>query len=79
MQLYKLYCDGMIIVAQRYVKDRALAEDAMQEAYPLWDGRGKAPAVADADFPLSKGDETQGQTIRDFEPTFPRLPAFTGY
>jgi RNA polymerase sigma factor (sigma-70 family) len=33
MQLYKQYCDGMIIVAQRYVKDRALAEDAMQEAF----------------------------------------------
>jgi RNA polymerase sigma-70 factor (ECF subfamily) len=33
MQLYKQYCDGMIIVAHRYVKDRALAEDAMQEAF----------------------------------------------
>ena len=33
MQLYKQYCDGMTIVAHRYVKDRALAEDAMQEAF----------------------------------------------
>ncbi|MFT4669698.1 MAG: RNA polymerase sigma factor (sigma-70 family) [Ulvibacter sp.] len=33
MRLYKQYCDGMIIVAQRYVTDRALAEDAMQEAF----------------------------------------------
>ena len=33
MQLYRQYCDGMIIVAHRYVKDRALAEDAMQEAF----------------------------------------------
>ena len=33
MQLYKQYCEGMTIVAHRYVKDRALAEDAMQEAF----------------------------------------------
>ena len=33
MQLYKQYCDGMFIVAKRYLKDTALAEDAMQEAF----------------------------------------------
>lgn len=33
MALYKQYCDGMFIVAQRYVKDVAAAEDAMQEAF----------------------------------------------
>ena len=33
MQLYKQYCDGMIIVAHRYLKDTAMAEDAMQEAF----------------------------------------------
>ncbi len=33
MQLYKQYCDGMFIVAQRYLKDTAAAEDAMQEAF----------------------------------------------
>jgi len=33
MQLYKQYCDGMFIVAQRYLKDTAMAEDAMQEAF----------------------------------------------
>lgn len=33
MQLYKQYCDGMFIVAQRYLKDAAAAEDAMQEAF----------------------------------------------
>lgn len=33
MQLYKQYCDGMYIVAQRYLKDTAAAEDAMQEAF----------------------------------------------
>jgi RNA polymerase sigma-70 factor (ECF subfamily) len=33
MQLYRQYCDGMFIVAQRYMKDRAKAEDAMQEAF----------------------------------------------
>lgn len=33
MQLYKQYCDGMFIVSQRYLKDTAKAEDAMQEAF----------------------------------------------
>lgn len=33
MTLYKQYCDGMFIVAQRYMKDLAAAEDAMQEAF----------------------------------------------
>jgi RNA polymerase sigma-70 factor (ECF subfamily) len=33
MALYKQYCDGMFIVAQRYLKDTAAAEDAMQEAF----------------------------------------------
>ena len=33
MALYKQYCDGMFIVAQRYIKDTAEAEDAMQEAF----------------------------------------------
>ena len=33
MALYKQYCDGMFIVAQRYMKDTAAAEDAMQEAF----------------------------------------------
>ncbi|PKA82163.1 RNA polymerase sigma-70 factor (ECF subfamily) [Ulvibacter sp. MAR_2010_11] len=33
MALYKRYCDGMFIIAQRYVKDTAAAEDAMQEAF----------------------------------------------
>lgn len=33
MALYKQYCDGMFIVAQRYLKDRHAAEDAMQEAF----------------------------------------------
>ena len=33
MALYKQYCEGMIVVAQRYVKDMAAAEDAMQEAF----------------------------------------------
>ena len=33
LQLYKKYCDGMYIVAQRYLKDTASAEDAMQEAF----------------------------------------------
>ena len=33
MALYKQYCDGMFVVAQRYVKDMAAAEDAMQEAF----------------------------------------------
>ncbi|MEL6812259.1 MAG: sigma-70 family RNA polymerase sigma factor [Bacteroidota bacterium] len=33
MALYKQYCDGMFVVAQRYLKDLAAAEDAMQEAF----------------------------------------------
>ncbi len=33
MELYRRYCDGMFIVANRYVKDTAEAEDAMQEAF----------------------------------------------
>ena len=33
MALYKQYCDGMHIVACRYIKDNAAAEDAMQDAF----------------------------------------------
>lgn len=33
MALYTKYCEGMFIVAQRYVKNTAEAEDAMQEAF----------------------------------------------
>ena len=33
MQLYKQYCDGMFIVAYRYLNDQAAAEDALQEAF----------------------------------------------
>ncbi|QNJ96744.1 RNA polymerase sigma factor [Constantimarinum furrinae] len=33
MALYRQYCDGMFIVAQRYLKDTATAEDALQEAF----------------------------------------------
>lgn len=33
MAIYRQYCDGMFIVAQRYFKDTAAAEDAMQEAF----------------------------------------------
>ncbi len=33
MTLYGQYCDGMFIVAQRYLKDKHAAEDAMQEAF----------------------------------------------
>ena len=33
LALYKQYCKGMFIVAQRYLKDMAAAEDAMQEAF----------------------------------------------
>lgn len=33
LQLYKQYCDGMFIVAQRYLKNTDAAEDAMQEAF----------------------------------------------
>lgn len=33
MQLYKLYCDAMISIAYRYVNDRFVAEDVIQEAF----------------------------------------------
>lgn len=33
MALYNQYCEGMFIVARRYLKDYAEAEDAMQEAF----------------------------------------------
>ncbi len=33
MQLYNLYCNAMFIVANRYVKDRFIAEDIMQDAF----------------------------------------------
>jgi RNA polymerase sigma factor (sigma-70 family) len=33
MELYRRYCDGMFIVARRYIKDTAEAEDAMQESF----------------------------------------------
>lgn len=33
MALYRQYCDGMFIVAHRYMKDVAAAEDALQEAF----------------------------------------------
>ncbi|UAB81257.1 RNA polymerase sigma factor [Marixanthomonas sp. SCSIO 43207] len=33
LALYKQYCDGMFIVAKRYMRDAAAAEDAMQEAF----------------------------------------------
>ncbi len=33
MQLYNLYCNAMFMVANRYVKDRFLAEDIMQDAF----------------------------------------------
>lgn len=33
MTLYKKYCDGMFIIAKRYMRDTAAAEDAMQEAF----------------------------------------------
>lgn len=33
MSLYKKYCDGMYVIAHRYLKDTAAAEDAMQEAF----------------------------------------------
>lgn len=33
MQLYDMYCDAMFIVAKRYVKDTAVAEDIMQDAF----------------------------------------------
>lgn len=33
MQLYNQYCDGMYIVAKRFLKDTADAEDVVQEAF----------------------------------------------
>jgi len=33
MQLYTLYCDAMVTISYRYVKDRFVAEDVMQEAF----------------------------------------------
>lgn len=33
LAIYNQYCEGMFIVAQRYLKDTAAAEDAMQEAF----------------------------------------------
>ena len=33
MQLYKQYCDGMYVVAMRFVKDSLEAEDIVQEAF----------------------------------------------
>lgn len=33
LKLYNQYCDGMYIVAQRFVKDSAEAEDVVQEAF----------------------------------------------
>ncbi|MEZ4858781.1 MAG: sigma-70 family RNA polymerase sigma factor [Flavobacteriaceae bacterium] len=33
MALYRQYCDGMFIVANRYLRDTAAAEDALQEAF----------------------------------------------
>ncbi len=33
LQLYNQYCDGMYIVAKRFLKDNAEAEDVVQEAF----------------------------------------------
>ena len=33
MQLYNLYCKGMFLVSYRYVKDKCIAEDVMQDAF----------------------------------------------
>lgn len=33
MTLYNNYCKGMFVIAQRYLKDTAEAEDAMQDAF----------------------------------------------
>tara|TARA_R100001369_G_scaffold954_4_gene3228 strand:+ start:101984 stop:102532 length:549 start_codon:yes stop_codon:yes gene_type:complete len=33
LELYNSYCDGMFIVASRFLRDSAEAEDAMQEAF----------------------------------------------
>ena len=33
MELYNLYCKAMFLVSLRYVKDRFIAEDVMQDAF----------------------------------------------
>lgn len=33
LELYRKYCDGMYIIANRYMRDAAAAEDALQEAF----------------------------------------------
>ena len=33
LELYRKYCDGMYIIANRYMRDTAAAEDALQEAF----------------------------------------------
>lgn len=33
LTVYNKYCQGMLIIAKRYLKDTAIAEDAMQEAF----------------------------------------------
>ena len=33
MQLYNQYCDGMYVVAKRFLKNSAEAEDVVQEAF----------------------------------------------
>ncbi len=33
MQLYNLYCKAMFMISYRYVKDKCVAEDVMQEAF----------------------------------------------
>lgn len=33
IQLYNLYCKGMFLVSYRYVKDKFIAEDVMQDAF----------------------------------------------
>lgn len=33
MALYSQYCEGMFVIANRYMKDTAAAEDAMQDAF----------------------------------------------
>jgi RNA polymerase sigma-70 factor (ECF subfamily) len=33
MQLYNLYCKAMFLVSYRYVKDKCIAEDVMQDAF----------------------------------------------
>ena len=54
MALYKQYCNGMTIVAFRYMKDRAAAEDAMQEAF----------VKAFAKIDQFKGDVTFGAWLK---------------